>query len=310
LRQPLTLERYHQTRPPLPTPQRVLSTTNYVDGPRGALIERACLEAGLELDWIGATTTPTASPERALAAADIVIGLGRSILEAMAAGRAAYVYGRVGGDGWVTPDSYPALEADGFAGTVTRVPVTAERMAAQLRQYEPDMGEANRDLANLHHGARTHAIELVELIAKCGKPAKPTASGVPSARRFSEAQPVASSSHSPPSPLDEIARLLRLEWEMRIRALQSAALADDMRADRDRQRAIGLDAIARVKVLDGELARAHRRVAELEGELRAAWARAGQPDPHLLVLARAWRRRLGARLPEPVRRLRARLRRS
>jgi hypothetical protein len=37
----------------------------------------------------------------------------------MACGRAVYVYDMFGGDGWVTPEAYPALEADHFAGQAT-----------------------------------------------------------------------------------------------------------------------------------------------------------------------------------------------
>ena len=42
-----------------------------------------------------------------MADADIVVGYGRSVLEAMAMGRAAYVWDHAGGDGWVTPETYP-----------------------------------------------------------------------------------------------------------------------------------------------------------------------------------------------------------
>jgi hypothetical protein len=307
LRQPITMERYRQTRPPSTPARRALVSSNYVEGPRAAIITQACLRAGLELDWIGATTTATATPERDLAAADIVIGLGRSILEAMAAGRAAYVYGVVGGDGWVTPETYPALEADGFAGMVSQIPMTASRMASELCEYAPDMGEANRDLVSLHHGARTHAVELVELIAQYSKRSQAGEGQRPVSPGATDSKPAAGAEVS---ALDEISRLLRLEWEMRVRALQSAAHADDMRADRDRQRAGALDAIARVGVLDGELQDARRRVAELEAGLRAAEALVAQRDRQLRDIVTTRRYRLGAALARPFDMTRARLRRS
>ena len=71
---------------------------------------------GLELVRVGGDAGQTYDPRPALAAVEIVIGYGRSILEAMASGRAAYVYDHHGGDGWVTAETYAALEADGFAG--------------------------------------------------------------------------------------------------------------------------------------------------------------------------------------------------
>ena len=117
LRQPLALDRYHSLGACRPRARTALVSTNYVDGPRAHAIGAACRANGLQVNWIGATTKSMATPELAIADADLVIGLGRSTLEAMAAGRAAYVYGVIGGDGWVTPERYVAMEADGFAGT-------------------------------------------------------------------------------------------------------------------------------------------------------------------------------------------------
>jgi hypothetical protein len=83
-----------------------------------------------------------------------------------------------------------------------------------------------------------------------------------------------------------------------------------MRADRDRQRAGALDAIARVGVLDGELQDARRRVAELEAGLRAAEALVAQRDRQLRDIVTTRRYRLGAALARPFDMTRARRRRS
>ena len=62
----------------------------------------------------------SASTSRAaLENADIVVGKSRAALDAMACGRAVYLYDMFGGDGWVTPDTYAAMEADQFAGQAT-----------------------------------------------------------------------------------------------------------------------------------------------------------------------------------------------
>jgi hypothetical protein len=95
---------------------------------------------------------------------DIVIGYGRSVLEGMASGRAALVYDHSGGDGWVTPETYPALEANGFAGTGTERVLDAATLRRTLAAYRPDMGDANRELARLNHDANRHAVEMSELL--------------------------------------------------------------------------------------------------------------------------------------------------
>jgi len=214
LRQPIELGRFLDLGAPRPRARRVLVSTNYLDGPRARLIERACSACGLELDWIGMKSRSTSTPERALADADIVIGLGRTALEAMAAGRAVYVYGQLGGDGWVTPASYPRMEADGFAGMTSGRALDAEALAAELGECSPDMGEANRDLACAHHSSRAAVTGLVELARRIGA-------------EDASAPPV-------PAPVHELSRLVRLEWLARARASTAVREADYWRAELDR----------------------------------------------------------------------------
>ncbi len=208
LRQPIDLFRFRATGAARSPARTVLVISNYLKDARAAMVEAACRANGLELSWIGLTTTPSAAPELALASADIVIGLGRSVLEAMAAGRAAYVYGTSGGDGWVTPERYPAMEADGFAGTsASEVVVDADRLTKDLGASNELMGEVNRDLASAHHSSRKHATELVEL-----------------ARTLDPTPP------AEPSPNDELAHLVRLEFQNLNRIWSALAEASVLRA--------------------------------------------------------------------------------
>ncbi len=197
LRQPIDLQRFcfratylEQRRPP-----RVLWLSNNVGRARQQMLERACEAAGLKLRRRGQIASPTATPEDDIAVAEIVISLGRGVLEAMASGRAAYVFGVAGGDGWVTADSYPALERDGFSGRAFPDPIGLERLTSDLRQWCEEMGEVGRDLACTHHDADHHAVQLLELIEELDAP-----------------------SVEPPSAAAELARLVRLEWHQTMEA--------------------------------------------------------------------------------------------
>lgn len=172
LHQPIELLRFGKVRAPPVGPRAALVLSNYLEGPRAAMIREACRASGLRVDWVGSPTAQTATPELAMAGVHMVIGLGRSVLEAMASGRAAYVYGVVGADGWVTAEHYAAMEADGFAGTsMPELVVDGDRLAEDLRNWEEAMGEVNRDLAHTRHSAREHAVELVKLARELGTPA-------------------------------------------------------------------------------------------------------------------------------------------
>jgi hypothetical protein len=188
LRQPIDAQRF-ASRGVLPeVPRRALLLSNNPSGDRIAMLQSACEKVGIELERIGGAAGQTVDPRPQLAAADIVIGYGRSILEGMACGRAAYVYDWKGGDGWITTESYPGIEADGFAGAGDRT-LDGKRLEDDLRCYSASMGPVNRDLIQAHHRANVHAQELVELMRGLAKPVE-----------------------RPRGPLEEMSRLVRLEW--------------------------------------------------------------------------------------------------
>jgi hypothetical protein len=164
---------------------------NYISGPAAAAITDACAAAGIEAIFAGSKSTFTGEPERAIADADLVIGLGRCIVEAMSGRRAAYVFGIAGGDGWVTAENYAAFESDGFAGGATGELVTFDRLTRELAEWSSEMGPANRQIAVANHDAADHARALVEQLSAI----EPSGSGIP----LEDAA--------------ERARLLRAEWE-------------------------------------------------------------------------------------------------
>jgi hypothetical protein len=194
LRQPIDTERF-RARGALPeVPRRALLLSNNHLGDRLAAIERALAGRDVELVRVGGVAGLSTDPRSRLAEADIVIGYGRSILEAMCCGRAAYVYDWSGGSGWVTAESYAAIEADGFAGRAGEV-IDERRLSEDLGAYSPSMASVNRDLVVAHHRANVHAQELVALLRGPAPADEP-----------------------PPAPLGEMARLVRLEWRARAEA--------------------------------------------------------------------------------------------
>lgn len=192
LRQPIDTERFLPGGPLPPVARTALLFGNNANADREQMLAAACREAGLELRRLGGPRVQAPDPRAALAEADVVIGYGRAILEAMACGRAAYVYDWHGGEGWVTADSYREIEADGIAGRSGRRILDRVGLAADLAAYDPGMGPVNHDLVVSHHRANVHAQELVGLFERLGTPPP-----------------------RPRAPLAEMARLVRLEWRAR-----------------------------------------------------------------------------------------------
>jgi hypothetical protein len=166
LRQPIDLQLFQPRGALSDRPRRVLLLGNHLQGPRRDIVTAACEELGLHWTQAGSHGEATLEPQQAIAEADIVVAYARSLLEAMACGRAAYQFDFDGTDGWMTPESYPGMEADGFRGLATDRPVDGERLRRDLREYSPHMGPANRDLVRRHHNALDHAGELVRLMER------------------------------------------------------------------------------------------------------------------------------------------------
>ena len=264
LRQPIDTERFALGGPIAERPRRALILSNYLGDRRRRVLEEAWGAAGVELVQVGTPAQPLFEVAPAIRDADIVVGKARATLEAMSCGRAAYVFDTFGGDGWVTPDNYAALEADNFAGHATPLPRTPEDLLSDLAGYSPDMGWINRELAVTHHGARRHAIELVEVLRgdEVGKRERPEA-------------------------IAELARLSRVNWHAERRALV-------LEAELGRLRARTLDA-------EGAIELATQRSASYQESAHAAARAAHESDAaraareaEAVAEACAWRARAHA----------------
>ncbi|HEY1284888.1 MAG TPA: hypothetical protein VGF04_02265 [Solirubrobacterales bacterium] len=200
LRQPIDVRRFTVFNRLNESPASMLLLSNYVEGDRLEILREAARRTGIALNVVGRSGPdgPTVSPEMGLRTSDIVFGNGRAALEAMACGRSVYVYGHLGADGWVTPESYEALERDGFASLASERIVDADRLCADLADYSPAMGSINRSIAVRHHEAGHHASQLVEALRELGSQA---------------------ASSDGERRLQELARLVRVQWQTEVRVL-------------------------------------------------------------------------------------------
>jgi hypothetical protein len=230
LRRPVDLD-LHVSRGALPDrPTRARVHLDGLSDYRRGVVQRVLADARIELDDD----------------AELVLGRGRSVVEALAEGRATYVYGDDGGDGWVTPERYDRLEADGFSGRLEPTATNFERLRADLEGYDPDLGPAGRELVQAHD-ARAHAQQLVAAFDEI-KPRR---------------DPV-------DAPLRELARVVRVESATARRAAAAAArveAADARTRELEQQ-------LAAAKAGNAEL---EERSDELEQALRGAEAQLEQP---------------------------------
>ncbi len=164
LRQPIDRTRFRDRSPISQTPRRALILSNYLEGERLERLRRACSLAGLSVRHVGETGEGAVTrPEDVINEADIVFGKGRAIVEAMACGRAAYVYDMWGSDGWVNAESYDLLESRGFGGTALAGDPSAEEIAADISAYSSELGAWSAETALQLHAVEDHVARLVEI---------------------------------------------------------------------------------------------------------------------------------------------------
>jgi hypothetical protein len=291
LTQPVDVERFRPLAPLPERPRVALALGNYVAGPRAELLRTACARHGIELRHVGLHgDTMTLRPEVALNQADVVFGKARVIAEAMACGRAAYVFDHNGGEGWVTDANRAALAADNFGGQEHPIAVDAERLADDLARYDPASGLANRDHVVAHHAAHKHAARLVEVLREIA--------GEGAAAR-------------PPAPYEELARMVRLYQRADGHAFAMQAEAHRVAGERDSAHERAAHAQARAAHAEGRVADAEARAARAEHEAadaRAAaadaWrqAEASEDARRALIATRRWR--AVTRLLRPLDRMR------
>ena len=172
VRQPIDLSRFSPRGWASAQPSKILLLGNYSEmpGQRVDQLKQAWSQEGFEWHRLG-IPEPTLAVAEEVAKHDIVVGYGRSILEAMACGRPAYVHEHSGSDGWVTIDSYDRLESDGFAGTGLRRTPDIAQLRQDLLRYDPSLGRIGQDLARKYHDARMVAATIIALIRRLGSPA-------------------------------------------------------------------------------------------------------------------------------------------
>lgn len=164
LTQPVDLTTFRSRGPINERPQVALALSNYLSGEHLQVLREGCATAGIELRHVGAHGDyVTRRPQDPINEADIIFGKGRAATEAMACGRAVYIYDVFGADGWVTPESYAELAFVNFSGAARAERLDAGRLAEDLGRYSQAMGQENQALAAKHHSAITHGSALIEL---------------------------------------------------------------------------------------------------------------------------------------------------
>ena len=141
--------------------RNILVISNRTNKENRKIINEVADELNLNLKIIGLEHESVWDVENYINKADLVISLGRGILEAMSAGRAAIVYGYNGGDGMITKESYFEIRKNNFSGRRYGKRYKKYELARELKKYKYIMGKENSKIVAEEHSADKNVKKLL-----------------------------------------------------------------------------------------------------------------------------------------------------
>lgn len=160
LTQPVTTPFIDPLRRQLPPNPRTAVLVSHRAGWIQDEIERACSAAGIDLTILGQADNRPDDPGPEMMKADLVFAVGRTLLEAMSMGRASFIADDRGLWGFITAENYADAETHAFARFSERPVIPLDHL---LRSYDMALGDEMVRLTRVHHGARAHAANLVNV---------------------------------------------------------------------------------------------------------------------------------------------------
>jgi hypothetical protein len=150
-------ERFHRTSPIHQECRRVLSLCHGIEA--NELIHSACHDLGLEFVHYSKFNGAIWNIEDEMNKADLVISIGRGVIESMSCGRAVIVYDHRPystdyGDGMLTPEIIDVSLGCNFSGRSLKRKFIREGLMEEINKYHPSMGDYNLVYAHEHFDVR------------------------------------------------------------------------------------------------------------------------------------------------------------
>jgi hypothetical protein len=151
------------TRPISARPESILVLSNKIDDARKVMLRAAARVVGASILFVGggSGTIPPDQLAAAINTADIVVSLGRGVIEAMLCGRIPIVFDSHGGDGMVTPDNLDLLSRCNFSGRCLSRTYSISDLVAEFGKYRQEDGERLRQIAVEQFGLSVNLPQLM-----------------------------------------------------------------------------------------------------------------------------------------------------
>lgn len=147
IRNAVDIKRFYPEKPINEKLKNVLVLSNHVYGDTKKMIQDAAKKLNLNLTFIGKQTKAYFNIEEYINKNDLVITIGRGVLESMACGRVVLIYDKFGGDGVVTRELIHESKLNNFSGRRYGKKYTTNDFIKVFKEYDYKQGVDNRELA-------------------------------------------------------------------------------------------------------------------------------------------------------------------
>jgi glycosyltransferase involved in cell wall biosynthesis len=146
-------------------PKKALILSARIDIKKERIIRKACQNLGIKprfaggrFGWIDPDDLPKYINE-----ADIVISLGRGVIETMMCGRIPIVYGFLGGDGIIDPDNIYDIMKFNFTGKFFKRNYNTNDLVYEIKKYKKGNGNLLRKISIEHFSAEIGIKKLIDI---------------------------------------------------------------------------------------------------------------------------------------------------
>lgn len=164
------LDKFKKTKNLSEKPKSFLINSNYwgIDDAISKIISETADHYSAITMMIGIESVPVYGVSDVIEDADIVVGMGRSVMEGACMGKMAIVHGRWGTGGIITPESYQTLKLSNFSGRVNGQKaelITAEELIKQIDRYynQQNIDEVYKIISGKHN-VKIAAKQILDLI--------------------------------------------------------------------------------------------------------------------------------------------------
>lgn len=158
--------RFYATTPVNNVLKNVLFISNRKKWKTYAIIEKACKNLNLNFVAVGSPYGRSYKLEEDINAADLVIGSGRAILEAMSCRRPVINFDKGVGDGYFVDDVYWDSRTYNFCGELCRYKFDVDDLTKEILKYDPEHGILNREIILQEHNVVRGVDRILSIIRR------------------------------------------------------------------------------------------------------------------------------------------------